>query len=110
MGQTDGNGTGSMGRFTTLKTNHGISISKNDVSIDVIVRKIAGEGREREAEFEIRGIPGLVILQLKSSDGIFKLNHEIEIGIRQVSPGKGKRVPIHIRAPSTYRVKDNKYY
>ncbi len=68
------------------------------------------KGREREAEFEIRGIDNLVSLQLKSSDGIYRLNDEIEIGIRQVSPGKGKRVPIHIRAPSTYRVKDKKYF
>ena len=60
----------------------------NEIYVDIIVRKIAGGGREREMDFEIRGIHNLVNLHLKSSDGIYKLNDEIEIGIRQVGPGK----------------------
>lgn len=98
-----------MGKFTTIKTDHGVSIVSNDTSIHVIVRHITGRGRNREADLEIRGIDDVKTLHLKASDGVYRLNDEIHIGIRQVSPGEGKRVPMHIRAPAKYRIKDRKY-
>jgi len=71
-----------MGYSTSHSVNEGLHIVGDQVSIDVIVRKIGGSKRWREADFEIRGVTNLETLHLSHSDGIVPLIEGVEIRVR----------------------------
>lgn len=98
-----------MGLFQTRRENEGVNIEGNGRTIDIIVRRIGGTKRRREAYLEIQGVPNIKNLHLKYSDGLVKITDGVEIGIRDNVVASGKRAEFHYRVASIYSIKYREY-
>lgn len=78
--------------------NEGFRVYMRRDHIDVIVRKILGERRKREARIEVFGVPSLNLFYLQYCNGMFKIRDDLGVGVRDTLSGT-KNIQLNIETP-----------
>ncbi len=98
-----------MYKVTGFRVNEGIQVRGNGIYLDVIVRRITGPRRKREALIEVRGIPGLNQICLRNHEKAFTLVNAIRVGISDDIKPSSNAVNIYYKILGNYYAKKREY-
>ncbi len=96
-----------MGLFLGFRENEGMCIKTGHGNIDIIVRGISGPRKNKEVDFEVKGIKGLEKKHLSCNQGLVKLTEGVFLGIRDGKFQKSGKVDVHYSGP--YKIQKLKY-
>ncbi len=98
-----------MFKVTGFRENEGIQVRGNGIYLDVIVRRITGPRRKREALIEVRGIPGLNQICLRNHEKAFTLVNAIRVGISDDIKPSSNAVNIYYKILGNYYAQKREY-
>lgn len=98
-----------MDLFTEQKINEGVHIDGKGKSIDVILRKVGGSRRKREAYLEISGVEGLHTLKVAWYAGLIEIVPGVDIEVVTGANPRSDRVKFHYDMTEDFLLSRRRY-